>query len=242
MSYPMVVTQEDILRQIKLSGKIPETVEQIIQRKIIKNRADEVGIKVEVAELQQTADQMRLVNQLTTTDETWTWLKKHGLSLEDFEEIIYTNLLTAKLSHHLFAAEVEPYFYNHQVDYLQVIMYEVILDDEDLAWELFYAVKEGEKSFYDVAHQYIQDVELRRQCGYRGVMGRQNLHPDISAAVFAAEPPQLLKPIVTAKGIHLIFVEDMIRPRLDEQLSYKIIAHLFAEWLKQQVEQTDFQL
>lgn len=242
MSYPMSITQKDIFHQFKISAKIPEIIQQIVQRKIIKNMADELGIKVEVAELQQTADQMRLVNNLTNADETWTWLKKHCLSLDDFEEIVYNTLLSAKLSHHLFAAEVEPYFYNHQLDYLGAVMYEVMLDDEDLAWELFYIVQEGEKCFYDVAHQYIQDVQLRRQGGYCGVMRRQDLHPDISAAVFAANPPQLLKPIVTAKGIHLIFVEEIIQPQLDEQLSSKIMVDLFAQWLQQKVKNINLEL
>jgi len=35
-------------------------------------------------------------------------------------------------------------------------MYEVVLDDEDLAMELFYALQEGEISFPE-AYQYIQD-------------------------------------------------------------------------------------
>jgi parvulin-like peptidyl-prolyl isomerase len=115
-------------------------------------------------------------------------------------------------------------------------MYEVVLEDEDLALELFYAVKEGEMSFYDVAHQYIQDVELRRKGGYLGVLRRQDLKPEISAAVFAAKPPQLLKPIVTAKGISLIFVEEIIQPELDNKLHYQIVSELFGEWVKKQAE------
>ena len=121
-------------------------------------------------------------------------------------------------------------------------MYEVILDDEDLAFELFYAIKEGEISFYDVAHKYIQDTELRRKCGYLGIVRRQDLKPEISAAVFAATPPQFLKPIVTSVGIHLIFVEEIIKPKLDEQLRQKIALDMFSEWLKQKTENIQFNI
>jgi len=38
-------------------------------------------------------------------------------------------------------------FAEHQLDYTQVVMYEVVLDDEDLAMELFYSLQEGETSF-----------------------------------------------------------------------------------------------
>lgn len=63
------------------------------------------------------------------------------------------------------------------------------------------------------------------------------MKPEISAAVKAAKPPRILKPIVTSKGIHLILVEEIIQPQLDLKLRYQIIVNLFSQWLKQQVEQ-----
>jgi len=91
-------------------------------------------------------------------------------------------------------------------------------------------------SFYDVAHKYIEDKELRRQGGYLGVQRRQDLKPEISAAVFATKPPQLLKPIVKAKGISLILVEEIIQPELNDQLRYQIWSELFGEWVINQIE------
>ncbi|WP_287249131.1 peptidylprolyl isomerase [Moorena sp. SIO4E2] len=115
------------------------------------------------------------------------------------------------------------------------MIYEVIIDDQDLAMELFYGIQEGEMSFYDVAHQYIQDKELRRYGGYQGVVTREQIKPEISAAVFAAKPPEVLKPIVTSKGVHLILVEEIIEPQLDDKLRSQILLNLFYEWTKQQV-------
>ena len=103
-------------------------------------------------------------------------------------------------------------------------------------------MKEGEMSFYDVAHKYIQDVELRRQGGYLGVLRRKDLKPEISAAVFAAEAPQFLKPIVTSKGVHLIFVEEIIKPELNDKLRRQIFTDLGLNWLKQQVSEVAINL
>ena len=71
-------------------------------------------------------------------------------------------------------------------------------------------------------------------------MRRKELKPEISAAVFAATPPQVLKPIVTSSGVHLIFVEEIIQPELDNKLCYQILSDLFERWLKQQIEQFKF--
>jgi parvulin-like peptidyl-prolyl isomerase len=75
--------------------------------------------------------------------------------------------------------------------------------------------------------------------GYQGIRRRADFRPEIAASVFAATPPQILKPIVTPKGVHLIWVEEIIHPKLDEQMRAKIQQDLFAGWLKQQTEQLE---
>jgi parvulin-like peptidyl-prolyl isomerase len=229
------INKEDIIEQIKLSCKVPSLVEEITVRKIVENTAQILGIEVDTQELQQTADKIRLTNKLNSAAHTWNWLEKHGLSLDDFEKIAYLSVLSARLAEHLFTDKVEPYFFEHQNDYISAIAYEVILDDEDVAIELFYAIQEGEISFYDVAHKYIQDEELRRHGGYQGALRRKDLKLEISAAIFASQPPQLLKPILTAKGAHLILVEEIISPELDNNLRNIITLELFYYWLQTQV-------
>ncbi len=242
MSQFMTISRDELLYQMKISCQIPTFVEEIITRKIITHAAQEVGIKVETHELQQAADNMRLINNLSSADITWLWLEKHHLSLDEFEELIYYNVLTSKLTEHLFADTVEQFFIEHQFDYKQVIMYEVIFDDKDLAIELFYAVSEGDISFPEIAHQYIQDTEKRRCGGYQGVRSRKDLKPEISAAVFGATPPQIIKPVITSEGVHLIFVEEIIQPQLNETVYSKIIVKLFNNWLKQRIEEFEVEI
>lgn len=232
----ITITQEDILHQVKLSCKIPEIIEQIITRKVIASAVAEAGIEATTAELQQAADQMRLMSQLRDAKSTWQWLEKYRLSLDDFEEIVYITLLSQKLSTHLFKDKVEPYFYEHQLDYAGAIIYEIILDDEDEAIEVFYEIQEGEISFFEATQQYIQDKELRRKGGYQGKVDRTEMPPEVSAAVFAANTSQLLKPIITSKGIYLILVEEIVSPRLNNKLRNKILVDLFSEWLENQIE------
>ncbi len=239
MSKTITITPHDIFLNRKLTFQIPEIIEQIVGRKIIKDYAAEMGITIETEELQKAADEFRLEKKLQNADETWKWLENYGLSVDDFEELIYINLLGNKIIDHLFADKIEPYFFAHKLDYSSVFMYELVLEDEDLALELFYSIKEGELSFFDVAHQHIKEIELRRKCGYLGKVNRQQLKPEISAKVFAANPPQVLKPIITAKGVHLILVEEIIHPELDLNLRRQITTDLFDNWLKEQIAQIE---
>ena len=242
MSHLLTITHQDILQQVKLSGKVSEIIEGIISRKIIIETATEAGIKVISDELQQAADEFRLSNQLHNAKDTWEWLSKQGLSLDDFEVIIHYSLISIKLGKYLFQDNIEPYFVANQLDYTGVVMYEVILEDEDLAMELYLAIQDKEISFHEVAHQYIQDAELRRKGGYRGILYRKDLKPEISAAVFAANFPQLLKPILTSKGVYLILVEEIVKSQLTEEVAFQIGFDLFNQWLKEKIQEVEYEL
>lgn len=239
MSQTIYISATDIFHQVKLSCQIASVIEQIAKRKIITSTATEIGLEVTPEELQEAADGIRLISKLGSADETWAWLRKNGLSIDEFEEIVYNNVVSNKLVEHLFKDKVEPWFYENKSNYAGAVIYEVTLDDEDLAMEIFFELQEGEVSFPEIAHQYIQDKELRRVGGYKGLVKRKDLKAQISAAVFAAKPPQLLKPIVTSNGIHLILVEELIQPELDDTLQYQIMSDLFEEWIKTKMEEVE---
>jgi parvulin-like peptidyl-prolyl isomerase len=229
------VSCEDVLYQLKINCQMSQLLEAVATRKVITDAIQKAGIKVDNQELQKTADNLRFANKLVKAEDTWAWLKKNHLTLEEFEQLAEINLLSAKLAHHLFADKIEPFFYEHQLDYFAAATYEVVLEDEDVAWEIFYALSEGEISFQDIARQHIKKTEICRAGGYRGIKLRSNFKAEIAPAVFAANPPQLLKPITTIKGVYLILVEEIIRPQLDDNLRLKIMADLFSNWLKEKI-------
>jgi parvulin-like peptidyl-prolyl isomerase len=236
MSEPLTISTLDIIHSLKLSCQIPDVVEKITSQTVITKTAQELGITVTPEELQQEGDDLRLAKKLVKAKETWTWLEKHHLSVKEFEELVHNHVLSRKLANHLFSKQVEKFFYQHQLDYVAAVTYEVILSDKDLALELFYALEEGEISFQQIARLYIPDPELRRTYGYQGVRHRKDFRPEIAAAVFASSPLKVLKPITTPKGVYLIWLEEIIQPQLDESLRQKIITELFDAWLQQQVQ------
>jgi parvulin-like peptidyl-prolyl isomerase len=227
----------DFIQQIKLSCQVPALLDAILSRQVIAAAARKADLQVQPTELQQSADELRSQHNLWTAEATWAWLQTHHLSIDDFEELAYQTVLTKKLCHYLFDRAVEPFFAEHQLDYVQVILYEAPFADQDLAMELYYAIQEGEMSFAEIAHRYITDPELRRQGGYKGSLRRADLRPEVSGVVFAAQPPQVLRPIVVNQQSYLILVEEIIAPVLDDKLRSQILANLFQEWLKRQVNE-----
>jgi parvulin-like peptidyl-prolyl isomerase len=225
------ISDRDAIYEAKIASKIPELIRGILRRRIIEQEINTAGIEPTVIELQLAADKFRLVNRLESAEATKQWLEQRLLSLDDFEYMITQDLLSHKLAQHLFGDRVAPFFHQNLLDYSGAIIYEVILADYNLAMEIFYSLQEGDLSFADVAHQYIPVPELRRKGGYIGKVSRKQLRPEISAAVFAAKPPQTLEPIVTAVGVHLIQVEEIIEPQLDERLNQQILTEMFDGWI-----------
>ena len=236
MSEIINISTADIIRNLKLSSQVPSVVQAIASQKIIQEAAQTAEIIVTPEEIQEEADKIRLDKKLVKVEDTFAWLAKHHLSVDEFEELVYHRVLSQKLADYLFASQVERYFYQHQLEYFTAITYEVILDDYDLALELFYAIAEAEITFPEVARLYIPEPEHRCNYGYQGRRHRKDFRPEISATVFAANPPGIIKPIVTAKGVYLIWVEEIIQPELDEQLRQKIITELFSYWLEQEIK------
>jgi parvulin-like peptidyl-prolyl isomerase len=230
------------LEYLKISCKLASVVQETVYQQIIRDTALVAKINVSDRELQEAADNFRLKYNLSDPKVTWEWLNKNYLTGDDFEQLIGESVVTAKLIQHLFGDQVEPYFYQHQLDFTQAALYEIVFDDFGLAMEEFYALVEQETTFAQVARQYIQEPNLRRQHGYQGVLSRTTLNSAISAAVFVSNPPEILKPIVVNKKAHLILVEEIIQPQLDEALRAQIINQLFSTWLEKQVQQYSIEI
>jgi parvulin-like peptidyl-prolyl isomerase len=229
------ISKQVIIDRAKIAGKMPELVQTVLRQQVIEARAKQLGIEPSTEDLQAAADRFRMVNKLESAQATWQWLKQHFLAVDDFEQLIWHNLVAEQLAHHMFGDNIDRFFHQNIIDYTTATIYEVLIEERELAMELFYAMQEGDLSFSSVAHQYITDPELRRRGGYVGTIGRRQLRPELSAAIFGAKAPQLIKPVITAIGVHLIYVEEIIQPQLDDRLRGKILTDMFDQWLQQEV-------
>jgi hypothetical protein len=239
MSNTVIINKEEILQQVKTSLDIPKITQDISKRKVVKDHAERLGLVIDDQEIQDAADVLRVANNISNASDTWQWLEEHGLSLEDFESIINITILSQKLANHLFADKVEKHFFDRCIDYAEATIYEVIFDDEDVALDYFYSIKEGEVSFFEVANQCVKDEEIRKMCGYKGTIARSSLKPELSSAIFSTvfdSTPKLLKPINTQVGCHLILLESINEKNLNNQIRVEILSDLFEEWLEQQVK------
>ncbi len=238
----ITVATSDLIQQLKVSLSIPKITRAIQRRQIIFSSAKAAGLSVESEMLQKAADRFRLEYNLLGAEQTWNWLNRHQLSLEELELRLQEEILAQQLMEHLFADRVESTFAQQYLEHCKVALYEIVLDNSDFAMELFYALQAKEVTFATLARDYAATSSLRRRGGYLGRRRRAELPPEIAAAAFAAEPPQLLRPVQRLGRSHLIFVERRDEPTLDESWRGKIMEQLFEAWMAEAIEQMEVTL
>ena len=107
------IKEKDLIYEAKIAGKIPGLVQGIRRRTIIAAQIKKAEIEPTSAELQQAANQFRIVNKLETIEATKKWLEDGNFSLDDFEYMVTQDLLAQKLAEHLFGNRVEQFFHQN---------------------------------------------------------------------------------------------------------------------------------
>ena len=221
----ITLSHRDILQQSKYSYQLRDLVIAALHHQVLLNTAETQGLIVSAEDLQHSADRLRIEHQLLSAKDTLTWLETYHFTLEDFENLAYISLIRSRLSITMFDSQVETYFADRQLDYVRALIYEVIVSDHELAMELFYALQEHETDFLAVFHQYSSAPKIQS-------VRRPDVSPELSAIIFTADFPRVQRPILTAKGSHLIYVADVQPAVLTDELRIHIREELFDGWLE----------
>ncbi len=190
----IVIEPEEIANFLKSELNLKEVYQKILFQRVIRHVAQERGIVVTTEEIEAEADRQRRERGLEKATDTIAWLASQLVTPQDWEVGIRDRLLSQKLAETLFAQEVEKFFFQNRLEFEQVILYQIIVDSEKFAQEIYYQIEEGEISFYDAAHLYNSDTHRRGKCGYEGKTYRFSLQPDIAAVVFGTHPKHLIGP------------------------------------------------
>jgi parvulin-like peptidyl-prolyl isomerase len=227
----MVIEPEEIVNFLKQEINLKQVCQKILLQKAIAQVAQKRGIVVTTEEIQTEADCDRRERGLEKAADTVAWLTEQMIAPSDWEIGIRNRLLAQKLAEQMFGDEVSKFFIQNRLDFDQIILYQMIVADEKLAQELYYQIEEGETSFYAAAHLYDIDENRRRKCGYEGQIYRWALESDIAAIAFSASAKELIGPIKTKLGYHLLLIEELIPAELTAQRYQEILHHMFKQWL-----------
>lgn len=225
------IEPEEIVDFLKREVLYKEVCQKIIYQKIIAQAAIERGITVTAEEIQAEADNMRWVNRLKKPSDTIIWLTEQMITVDDWEAGIHDRLLAQKLAEFLFAKKVDKFFAQNRSIFDQFVLYQIVVPYEQVAREILYHIDEEEISFYEAAHLYDIDERRRYQCGYEGKHSLGSLPLEIATVVFKAPVGEVLGPVKTERGYHLLMVEGYVPDEFTPERRQDILELLFKDWL-----------
>lgn len=225
------VSPEQICEYLRKNVRLRNIYQAILHEQVIAQAAQDRRITVTLEEVQAEGDRLRRDLRLEKAADTIAWLKEQMLQPEQWEAGIRDRLLAEKLAESLFAKDVEKFFAQNRLDFEKILLYQIIVPYERVAKEVSYQIEEQEISFFEAAHLYDIDEQRRQKCGYEGKLFRRSLKPDIASVIFQAEIGEVVGPVQTDQGYHLLMVEEFIAAELTPEIRKETIDSMFEQWL-----------
>lgn len=224
-------TDVAILAYLRRSYQIAEIAGSAEREALILGACEQLGITVSEEELQMAGDTFRARSKLLGASETLAWLAKQRIAIEDWTAGIRVSLLTQKLKEHLFGEAVDIDYINNRDRYRRVALSQILVRDRIEAVKIAQALQEQKASFCALALEHSKAKQSRENGGFAGIRFLAELLPEISQAVVSATEGEVIGPIQTKLGYHILRIEKWLQTQMDE-VREQVLEFLFQAWLE----------
>ena len=239
-----VITSDDFIKLLKLTGRYDSLMEDILKDKLTVHAGKRQGIAIDPGELQERADQLRRVWGLHRASDTNKWLDAKGLSLEDLE-----NFITEMLYHEKVMEQVgddpaiQEYFHLNSPNFDSIEVSHILVDSEGKARELMAILEDDPESFPDMAREHSL-ADTKDEGGYIGKVLRGSLQPEVEGKVFNASVGELLGPFPSLdENLFEIFsVNAKTSANLDDETTNEVRRIVRDEWLAARTKEHGIEL
>lgn len=224
-------TDEDVIAYLRYSHKIAEYALLAERNAFILNICQQFNLTVTDEELQTAGDAFRLEHKLIGVSETLAWLKQQRITVEDWSQGIRLELLTKKLKEHLFGDAIDDHYLSNRQHYQRVALSQILVSDLTEAEKVIYAIQESNASFCALAIEYSKGKQSKQNGGFVGVRFLSELMPEIVQAISQAKEGEVIGPIHTKLGYHILRIEKRFPAEFSESRE-QIFKSLFQNWLQ----------
>ena len=233
------ITAESFVKQLKLTGRFPQLMEEFMSEKILIHAGRRLGKEPTEEEVQVRADQLRRVMGLHRAVDMNRWLDEMGVSLDEFESFIVEGLIHDNMLDEVVNEEaIESYFQLNRPKFEAIILSHIVVDSEGKAKELAAILEDDPDMFEELAREHSL-ADTRSDGGYIGRVARGALVTDIEAKVFNAGVGEVTGPFPALDEdlFELFVVNDRKEPELDNATEADIRKSIKEEWLSAQAKE-----
>jgi parvulin-like peptidyl-prolyl isomerase len=233
-------TDVQILTYLRKTAKYGETAAAAERQAIILAASNEFDIEVSDEEWQVAGDAFRQEHKLWGTSETITWLEHQRIGIEEWSQGIKEALLTKKLKEHLFGAVVDGGYINDRDRYRRVALSQILVAEPANCRKILQMLEKENASFCALALEFSQGKQSQENGGFVGTRFLIELTQEIIEAIKDAKEGEIIGPIKTKLGYHILRVEKWFNVELKESVRDKIIDSLFTGWLQDLIGTRDY--
>lgn len=226
-------TDENILAYLRRSHKIAEIATLTEKDALIVSFCEQFNITVSDEEWQSAGNAFRQEHKLLGVPETVEWLSQQRITVEDWSEGIKIRLLEKKLQEHLFGSAIDNEYIKNRNLYKRIALSQILVDDLADAFKIARLLREENASFCALAIEYSKGKQSKENGGFVGIHFISELLPELRQAAVEAQSGEVIGPISTKIGHHVLRVEKWFSPKLDETGREKVLESLFQKWLQE---------
>lgn len=223
-------TDAEILAYLRRSRQIAKVAATTEQEAIIMSACEQLGIIISEEELQAAGDNFRQQHKLFSASETLAWLAHQRITVDDWSYGIRVSLLRNKLKEYLFGEAIDSHYTNNRDDYKRVALSQILVHDLQEAVKITQLLQEENASFCTLALEYSEVKNSKENGGFIGIRFFQELMPEIAQAITDSQEREIISPIKTALGYHILRIEKWFPAQLSE-VREQLLESLFQVWL-----------
>jgi foldase protein PrsA len=210
------ISRADLDRKLESSAAAKQALTQMVQQTLIDQYARDKKVDVPQAEIDKRIGEIKAKYPAGQFDQM---VKQQGYTTQDVQNIIKGSLVLEKAvapQVHVSEADIKSYFdKNHAVfdKPAQVKARHILVADENTAKTVLAKLKAG-GSWDALAKQYSTDPSSKDKGGDLGYFGRGQMVPQFQDAAFGAKVGQIVGPVKSPFGYHIIQVTDKKPPTI----------------------------
>lgn len=228
-------TDAEIIAYLRRSCRIAEIAVKAEQDALIFRICEQLDITVTEEELQAAGDQFRLEHKLFDTAATFSWLDSQRMTVEDWSSGIRASLLTKKLQELFFGEIIDSNYISNRDQFRRVALSQILVRDLAEARKILQYVQAEKASFCALAIEHSKGKQSKENGGFAGIKFFSELIPEIANAVSPAQEGEILGPIQTKLGYHILRVEKLFPVELNESLRENLLESFFQIWLQDKI-------
>ncbi|HEX3463017.1 MAG TPA: peptidylprolyl isomerase [Candidatus Elarobacter sp.] len=208
------ISRADFDHRLESTPAAKQTLNQLVQQALVDQYARDKKIDVSQDEITKREDEIR---KRYPPGQFEQMLKQQGLSDADVQQLLRTSLVLEKAvtpQVHVSEADIKSYFDKNHAQFdkpEQVKARHILVADPNTAKQVLAKLKAG-GSWDQLAKQYSTDPSSKDKGGDLGYFGRGQMVPQFQDAAFGAKVGQIVGPVKSPFGYHIIQVTDKKPP------------------------------